>query len=319
MTDLVPLEDIERAAERLAGVAVRTPLVPFPLSDPPLLVKAESLQPIGAFKVRGAYATIASLPEERRKRGVVAHSSGNHAQAVAYTARALGIPVVLVIPHTTPGVKVDACIALGAEIVYVEPTLEARVETAEKLAAAHGFTIIPPFDDPRIIAGQGTVGLEIVQDRPDVDVVLVPISGGGLISGVATAVKSLRPDAKVIGVEPELAADARESLRAGRPVAWTAERTGRTIADGLRVQRVGDLPFVHIKEYVDDIVTVSEDEILQTMRRLAREARLIAEPSGAVATAAYLYRRSELPEGRTYVSILSGGNVDPALFLDVLR
>ncbi|MBO2451459.1 threonine/serine dehydratase [Actinomadura barringtoniae] len=319
MTDLVPLGDIERAAERLTGVAVRTPLVPFPLSDPPLLVKAESLQPIGAFKVRGAYAAISALPEERRKRGVVAHSSGNHAQAVAYTARALGIPVVLVIPHTTPGVKVDACIALGAEIVYVEPTMEARVETAEKLAAAHGFTIVPPFDDPAIIAGQGTVGLEIVQDRPDVDVVLVPISGGGLISGVATAVKALRPEAKVIGVEPELAADARESLRAGEPVAWSAERTGRTIADGLRVQRVGDLPFAHIQEYVDDIVTVSEDEILLSMRRLARETRLIAEPSGAAATAAYLYRRNELPEGRTYVSVLSGGNVDPALFLDALR
>jgi threonine dehydratase len=321
MADLVSLPEIEDAAERLAGVAVRTPLVPFPGAGDgtALLVKAESLQPVGAFKLRGAYATISSLPEEQRERGVVTHSSGNHAQAVAYTARALGVPAVLVMPHTTPGVKVDACIALGAEIVYVEPTAEAREETAAKLAAAHGFTLVPPYDDARIIAGQGTAGLEIVEDRPDVDVVLVPVSGGGLISGVAAAVKALRPEAKVIGVEPELAADARDSMRAGRPVTWDAEKTGRTIADALRVQRVGDLPFAHMRAHVDGMVTVTEDEIRGTMRRLAREARLVAEPAGAVATAAYLHRRDELPAGRTYVSVLSGGNVDPALFLDVMR
>lgn len=321
MSDLVSLPEIERAAERLAGVTVRTPLVPFPGSGDgtALLVKAESLQPIGAFKLRGAYSTIAGLSEEERERGVVTHSSGNHAQAVAYTARELGIPAVLVMPHTTPGVKVDACIALGAEIVYVEPTAEARQETAAKLAAAHGFTLVPPYDDARVIAGQGTVGLEIVQDRPDVDVVLVPVSGGGLIAGVAAAVKALRPDAKVIGVEPELAADARDSMREGRPVAWDAEKTGRTIADALRVQRVGDLPFAHMREHVDGMIAVTEDEIRRTMRRLAREARLIAEPGGAVATAAFLYHRAELPAGTTYVSVLSGGNVDPALFLDVLK
>ncbi|MFB4298115.1 threonine/serine dehydratase [Actinomadura sp. NTSP31] len=324
MSDLVSLPEIERAAERLVGVTLRTPLVPFPADrsaagGPSLLVKAESLQPVGAFKLRGAYATISSLPEEQRERGVVTHSSGNHAQAVAYTARALGIPAVLVMPHTTPGVKVDACMALGAEIVYVEPTSQAREETAEKLAAAHGFTLVPPYDDARIIAGQGTAGLEIVQDRPDVDVVLVPVSGGGLLSGVAAAVKALRPEAKVIGVEPELAADARDSMREGRPVTWDAEKTGRTIADALRVQRVGDLPFAHMQAHVDGIVTVTEDEIRGTMRRLAREARLIAEPAGAVATAAYLYHRAELPAAGTYVSILSGGNVDPALFLDVLK
>ncbi|QKG22746.1 threonine ammonia-lyase [Actinomadura verrucosospora] len=321
MSDLVSLPEIESAAERLAGVTVRTPLVPFPGAgdEATLLVKAESLQPIGAFKLRGAYATISGLPPEQRERGVVTHSSGNHAQAVAYTARALGIPAVLVMPHTTPGVKVDACIALGAEIVYVEPNSEAREETAAKLAAAHGFTLIPPYDDARVIAGQGTAGLEIVRDRPDVDVVLVPVSGGGLIAGVAAAVKALRPAAKVIGVEPELAADAGDSMRAGRPVTWDAEKTGRTIADALRVQRVGDLPFAHMQEYVDGMVTVTDDEIRRTMRRLAREARLVAEPAGAVATAAYLHHRDELPPGRTYVSVLSGGNVDPALFLDVLR
>ncbi|MEU5876824.1 threonine/serine dehydratase [Spirillospora sp. NPDC047279] len=318
MSDLVPLEEIERAAARLADVAVRTPLVPFPLSTPRLLVKAESLQPIGAFKLRGAYATIAAMPEEQRRKGVVTHSSGNHAQAVAYTARALDIPVVLVIPHTTPGVKVEACMALGAEIVYVEPTMEARTATAERLAEAHGFTLVPPFDHPGIIAGQGTVGMEIVQDAPDAGVVLVPVGGGGLIAGTAAAVKQMRPEIKVIGVEPELAADARASFRARTPVAWSAEETGRTIADALRAQRLGDLPFAHIMEFVDDIVTVGEEEIRQAMRRLARQARLISEPGGAVATAAYLFRRDELPAAETYVSVLSGGNVDPALFADVL-
>ncbi|MEV5569527.1 threonine/serine dehydratase [Spirillospora sp. NPDC052269] len=320
MPALVTLADVEHAAGLLAGTAVRTPLVPFPTPDGErLLLKAESLQPVGAFKLRGAYATIAGLPEDERAKGVVAHSSGNHAQAVAWTARAFGIRCVLVIPHTTPGVKVDACMALGAEIVYVEPTLEARVETAEKLAAAHGFTLVPPFDDPRVIAGQGTVGLEIIEDEPDVDLVLVPVSGGGLVSGIAVAAKALNPDIKVVGVEPELAADARESLRTGYPVQWTAEDTGRTVADALRVQRLGDLTYAHIHELVDDIVTVSEDQIRLTMRRIARESRLIAEPGGAVAAAAYLYRRPFLPPTRTAVAVLSGGNVDPALFLDVLR
>jgi threonine dehydratase len=322
MPDLVSLAEIEKAAERLAGVAVRTPLVPFPQADPErepvLLVKAESLQPIGAFKLRGAYATISALPPEVRARGVVAHSSGNHAQAVAYTARAFGVRAVLVVPEDTPAVKVDACIAMGAEIVYVEPTMEARTATAEKLAAAHGFTLVPPFDDRRIIAGQGTVGLEIVQDRPDAGVVLVPVSGGGLIAGIAAAVKRLNPLTKVIGVEPELAADARASLLAGRPVAWPAADTARTCADALRAQRVGDLTFAHIRELVDGIVAVGEDEIRLAMGRLARETRLIAEPGGAVATAAFLYRGDELPPARTYVSILSGGNVDPQALARIL-
>lgn len=318
VADLVTLAEIEQAAARLQGVALRTPLVSFPVSEPPLLIKAESLQPIGAFKLRGAYNAIARLPQEARGRGVVTHSSGNHAQAVAFTARALNIPVVLVLPHTTPGVKVDACRRLGAEIVYVDPSMEARVGTAERLAEAHGFTLVPPFDDPWIIAGQGTVGLEIMQDKPNTEVVLVPVGGGGLLSGIATAVKGIRPEAKVIGVEPALAADARASLRAGRRIAWAAEETSRTIADALRVQEVGVLPFAHIKEYVDDIVVVSEDEIRQAMRRLAREARLIAEPGGAVATAAYLFRRDELPQAASYVAVLSGGNVDPAMLLEVL-
>ncbi|HEX6468671.1 MAG TPA: pyridoxal-phosphate dependent enzyme [Streptosporangiaceae bacterium] len=311
MADLVTVAEIERAAERLAGVAVRTPLVPFPPSGRELLIKPESLQPIGAFKLRGAYAALTTLPEHDRARGVITHSSGNHAQAVAYAARALRVPAVVVMPRTAPEVKVAACRALGAEIVFVEPTMEARRTTAERLAGAHGYVLIPPFDDARVIAGQGTVGLEIVADAPDVDVVLVPVGGGGLLAGVATAVKSLRPGARVFGVQPELSAHARESLRLGRPVEWPAARTGRTIADALRVQGLGRLPYAHISEYADGIVTVSEEEIVDAMRRLLLNARLVAEPAGAVAAAAYLAHRGELPAARTYVAVLSGGNVDP--------
>jgi threonine dehydratase len=282
MSDLVTLNEIERAAERLEGVTVRTPLVPFPPSDRELLVKPESLQPTGAFKLRGAYAAITALPEDERAHGVITHSSGNHAQALAYAARYVNVPAVVVMPRTAPAVKVEACRALGAEIVFVEPTMEARRTTSGRLAAAHGYALIPPFDDPRVIAGQGTIGREIVADAPDVDVVLAPVGGGGLLSGIATAVKSLRPETAVFGVEPELAAHARESLRLGRPIEWPAAQTGRTIADALRVQGLGTLPYAHISEYVDGIITVTEEEIRKTMRLLLLSARLVAEPAGAV-------------------------------------
>jgi threonine dehydratase len=284
-----------------------------------MLIKPESLQPNGSFKLRGAYAAISSLDERARRRGVIAHSSGNHAGAVSYAAALLGVPAVVVIPVNTPQVKRSAVLAAGAEIVTVEPSLTARIAATSELAGRHGYTLIPPFDDRRIIAGQGTVGLEIAAGCPTADLVVVPVSGGGLISGIAAAVKSLLPGARVVGVEPEMAADARDSLRAGHRVAWDPQQTQRTVADALRVEQVGELTFEHITRYVDDIVTVSEAEIRAAVRRLAFEARLIAEPGGAVATAAYLYHRDELPDGRVHVSVLSGGNVDPALFQDVLR
>ena len=318
MPDLVTLEGIEEAAQKIKGVAVRTPLVPFPFTEPPLLIKPESLQPVGAFKLRGAYAAIAALPEEQRVRGVVTHSSGNHAQAVAYAARTLGVPAVLVMPRTAPRVKADACRRLGAQVVFVEPTGAARAGAVERLVSQHRYAFVPPYDHPQVIAGQGTIGVEIVADAPDVEVVLVPVSGGGLIAGVATAVKALRPRAKVIGVEPELAAHARDSLRVGTPVAWDPAETGRTIADALRVECVGDLPFAHIRAYVDDIVTVSDDELREAMRRLCRAARLVAEPGGAAATAACLFHRAELPAAGSYVAVLSGGNVSPRMFADVV-
>lgn len=318
MPELITVDDVRSAAERVRNIAIRTPLVPFAGSGDQLLIKPESLQPTGAFKLRGAHAAITTVPHEWRRRGVVAHSSGNHAQAVAYVARSLGVPAVIVMPDTTPAVKLEATRRLGADVVLVPPSHEARTRRTEELVAAHGYVLIPPFDDARVIAGQGTVGLEIAEDAPDADVVLVPISGGGLLSGVAVAVKSLCPRTKVVGVEPELAADARESLRRGERVAWPAELTNRTIADALRVERVGELTFQHITRYVDDVVTVTEDEIREAMRVLARQARLVAEPGGAVAVAASLFRREELPGARTHVAVLSGGNVDPALFAEVV-
>ncbi len=328
---MITPEEIRLARRRLAGVALRTPLLPCPGApegaagsaaggDRALYFKPESLQPTGAFKLRGAYNKIASLPEEERRRGVVAHSSGNHAQAVAYAARSLGVRAVIVMPEGAPRVKLDATAALGAEVVRVGNDSAERARKAQELAAERGYAPVPPYDDETLIAGQGTVGAEILDDLPDVETILVPVSGGGLISGVAAAIKLGRPSrrTRVIGVEPELAADARASLRSGRLVEFPAERVARTIADGLRVRKLGDVPFEHVRALVDDIVTVSEEEIREAMRRLALRARLVAEPSGAVTFAAHLFRRDELPDTRLNVAVISGGNVEPALLAEVL-
>jgi threonine dehydratase len=315
---LVSIDEIRAAAAALSGVTVRTPLVPFPGAGPPLLVKPESLQPTGAFKLRGAYTAVSALPAAARAHGVVAHSSGNHGQAVAYAARLLGLPAVIVVPSNAEPVKVAAIRALGAEVVVSEPAIAARLAATREVARQRGAVPIPPFDDRRVIAGQGTVGLEIAADCPGADLVVVPVGGGGLISGVAAAIRPLRPGTAVVGVEPELAADARDSLRQGRPVAWPAAATRRTIADALRVDQVGVLPLRHLLEYVTDIVTVTEDEIREAVRRLALAGHLIAEPGGAVAVAACLFRRPELPPAGTTVAVLSGGNIDPALLRSIL-
>jgi threonine dehydratase len=284
-----------------------------------LWVKAESLQPIGSFKLRGAFNKVAQLSAAERARGVITYSSGNHAQGVAFAARVPGIKAVIVMPSNAPQVKVNATRALGAEIVIVAPGTVERKIRAEALAAEFGYVIIPPYDDLDIIAGQGSCGLEIVEDRPDVDLVLVPVGGGGLLSGVAAAVKLTRPEARVIGVEPELASDAAESFRAGVIVSYTGEQTGRTAADGLRTQSLGELNFAHVQAYVDDIVTVTEAEIRAAMRRILFTTRLVPEPSGAVAVAAALFHRGQLPRARETVAILTGGNVEPALLRSVLE
>lgn len=321
MTDLVTLDDIKAAAARLTsgGAVVRTPLLCAPRVAPGLFLKPESLQPTGSFKIRGAYAAITAIPAGER-RGVVAHSSGNHGYAVAYAAALLGVPAVIVVPENASPVKTAAITAAGATLVTVAPTLAARVAAAQSITERDGYIFVPPFDHPEVIAGQGSIGLEIAEDLPDADVVVVPVSGGGLISGIAAAVRGLHPGTKVVGVEPELAADARESLRTGRRVAWPAADTARTIADALRVEQVGELPFAHIRELVSDIVTVTEEEMLRAMRTLATGAGLVAEPGGAASVAACLFHSDELPGtpsgGR--VAVVSGGNVDPALLAQVI-
>jgi threonine dehydratase len=311
---LVELGDVRAASARLGGVATRTPLIAFgPTADRHLL-KAESLQPIGAFKIRGAYNAIASLTDEERAGGIVTHSSGNHAQGVARAARLLGCRAVIVMPSDAPAVKVERVRADGAEIVTVGPAASERAETADRLVADEGLTMIHPYDDDRVIAGQGTCGLEIGEDVPDLAGVLVPIGGGGLASGVAVAVRALHPRARIVGVEPGLAADAQASLREGRIVRITAEEAGRTMADGVRSQAIGTRTFAHLRVLLDDIVTVSEAEIAAAVRLAAEESRLVVEPSGALSIAALRFRAAEAGlAGATgpVVAVVSGGNVDP--------
>lgn len=282
-----------------------------------LFLKLENLQPMGAFKLRGAYNKVASLSEEERRRGVISYSSGNHAQGVAYAAQALGVRAIIAMPGNAPKNKLDATAKLGAEIVLVGPGSEERRLRAEELAAAHGYAIVPPYNDEKIIAGQGTVGTEILEDLPNLEAVLVPVGGGGLISGVSAAIKLSNPQVKVIGVEPELAADARASLRAGRILSFPAEQVSQTLADGLRTQSIGAINFEHIRAYVDDIVSVTEDEIREAMRVLSTNPKTLAEPSGAVAVAAFLFHADELPDTNINVAVISGGNIDPKLLAEL--
>jgi threo-3-hydroxy-L-aspartate ammonia-lyase len=401
---MITLADLLSAQSRLQGITVRTPLIELPRNmwgQPPsgacperanatervqpgedrqLFLKPENQQPIGAFKLRGAYNKIASLSEKDRARGVISYSSGNHAQGVAYAARALGVKAVIVMPNNAPQIKREATANLGAEIVLVGPGSDERKAKAEELAAHHGYAIVPPYNDEKIIAGQGTIGLEILEDLTDLVsskpapiksnsvipsgsracseqpnrregvewepvfkrchsepapsageepasvfpspaepevTILSPVGGGGLISGVAAAVKLTNPKIKVIGVEPELAADAQASLRAGKIVQFPAEQVSRTLADGLRTQSVGPINFEHIRAYVDDIITVTEDEIRAAMKLLAANPQTIAEPSGAVATAGFLFHRHQLPATQLNVAIISGGNIEPQMLAEL--
>ena len=335
MSEFVTLEEIRAAQQRIAGVAVRTGLhcvdrarlrsagQPEPAFD--LYIKAESEQPIGSFKLRGAYNMIAQLQPDVRARGVITYSSGNHAQGVAYAARALGTKAVIVMPDNAPDGKKAATAALGAEIVMVGPASSERKLKAEELAEKFGYVVIPPYDHAHIIAGQATCGLEIVEQLPDVDVVLSPVSGGGLLSGIATAVKLAaaaglaKQDVKVWGAEPALAADAKESFETKQLVEWPASKTTRTIGDGLRTQSLGALNFQHVLRYVDGIVAVSEEDILAAMRLMLTATNLVPEPSGAVTLAAALYHAEELGldgaggRDRKVAVVLSGGNLEPAL------
>ena len=313
---IVTIDEIRAAADRIRGVATRTPLLRW---DDTTWLKPESLQPMGAFKMRGAYNKIASLTDVERSRGVVTYSSGNHAQAVARAARLLSTTAVICMPRDAPRVKIEGVERDGAEIVFTGSDSEERHRRALDLVDERGLVMVEPYDDPAIIAGQGTCGLEIVEDLPGLTSVLIPTSGGGLSAGVATAVKALAPAARVVGVEPELAADAKESLEAGQLVTWTAEQTGRTMADGLRTNSLGPLPFEHLRRFMDEIVTATEDEIADAMRQLARRGRLVVEPSGAVGMAAHLGGRPPRADGDdARVIVISGGNVDPDAYLRIL-
>ncbi len=314
---LVELEAIRAAADRLRGVALRTPLVAFGPPEDRRFLKAESLQPIGAFKLRGAYVAVASLSPEQLARGVITYSSGNHAQGVARAARLLGAPAVVVMPSDAPAIKRERVAADGAEIVVVGTASDERQRVAEAIAAERGLSVIPPYDDDRIIAGQGTIGLELLEDLPDLAVVLVPIGGGGLASGVATAIKALRPEARVIGVEPELAADARDSLERGEIVRWPAELVSRTIADGTRTQALGR---AHFRPPAGPPGRDRDGQRGRDRRRRPSGRR--AEPPGRRAVRGAVDRGDGVPcrRDRTgpregpVVAIVSGGNVDPDLY-----
>jgi threonine dehydratase len=336
MPSLITLADIHAAQTRIAPAAVRTPLVRlnrarlrmagFPeLAEtaPDIYLKDESAQPIGSFKLRGAYNKIAQLSPDELKRGVITYSSGNHAQGVAYAARALGSKAVIVMPSNAPQIKREATLALGAEVVEVGNASSERRVKAEELAAAHGYTIIPPYDDPAIISGQATCGLEILEQLPNVDLVLSPVSGGGLLSGVSSSIKLASQYAghtppQVWGCEPELAADAHESFRTRTLVEWPAAKTTRTLCDGLRTQSLGALNFEHILNFVDGILTVTEDEIRTATRLILEATKIVAEPSGAVTLAAILFHAHQLPPAKKVVAIVSGGNLDPALRAELL-
>ena len=308
-TSLVTLDALRAAAVTLQGIAVRTPLLPVDaLAESlgvPAYVKPEMLQRGGAFKFRGAYVYLAQLDPAARARGVIAPSSGNHAQAVALAARLFGVPATVVMPTTVTPAKRSGAERLGARIELAGTTTADRYARALELAHEEGLTMVPPYDDPVIVTGQGTVGLEIVEDCPQVREVLVPVGGGGLSAGVAAAVKLLAPDARVIGVEPEGAPKLTRARAAGRPV--RLERS-ESISDGLMAVQIGDVPFAHHAAYLDDVVTVKDDATRRAVRFLLDRVKLVAEPSGAVTVAALL-EGTVRPEGGT-VAVLSGGNVE---------
>ena len=304
---LVTIEEIRAAAERIRPAVAQTPLVAVGSGRAPARafhLKCEHVQPMGAFKLRGAYNVLSQLEPAARAAGVVTYASGNHGQAVALSAQLLGLRAVVVMPETAPRVKVEGTRKYGAEVIFAGRTSDDRRVRAEAEAAAHGYAIVPPFDHRGIIAGAGTVGLEVVDALDDLSAIFVPVGGGGLLAGVAAAVKGARPAVKVIGVEPEGSASMGRSREAGVPVRLPSTAS---IADGLLTLRPGDLTFAHAQALVDDMVTVTDDEIRAAVRWLHREAGLVVEPSGAAAAAAVL---ASGPASDGVVAIVSGGNVD---------
>ena len=321
MTTPVTFADVQQAQARIAGAVYRTPLVRLPIEGE-VYAKAENLQRTNSFKLRGAYNFLASLPEEVRRRGVTAPSSGNHAQGLACAAKLFGVPAAIAIPENAPDIKVQRTLAWGAEVVRCGGSAAERQAAAQRFVTERGYTLVPPFDHPWIIAGQGTVGLEIAADLPEVANVLVCTGGGGLLAGIALALRKLCPDAQILGVEPKLAADATESFQRGEVVTWPAEKTTRTVADGVRTQSLGEHTFEIIKKNVDGFVTVPEADILDAAAWYLNEAKLVVEPTGALTLAAYRTLAADssplkLKTGKT-VLLISGGNVERAVLKDLL-
>ena len=316
---LVTLQEIEAARERVRPAARLTPLIeaPWPgAGSGTLFLKCENFQPMGAFKIRGAYNMIAQLSPDELKRGVVTYSSGNHGQAVALAAQRLGTTAVIVMPTTAPKVKVDGARGFGAEVVFAGTTSLDRKLKAEEIAAERGLAMVPPFDHRMIIAGQGTVGLEILDQCPDVATIVVEIGGGGLSSGVAAAVKQRAPHVRVVGVEPEGAPKMTRSLEAGHPV--TLDTVG-TIADGLMTVRPGDLTFEHVRTFIDEVITIADSEMVRAIAWLYRNAKIVVEPSGSVTTAAIMVGLGGIdPTKGPVVAIVSGGNVEPSKYAEYI-
>jgi threonine dehydratase len=321
----VTFADIEAAAARLADHAVETPLLESPALNERVglrvLIKPETLQRVGAFKFRGAYNRLVQLSAEERTRGVVAFSSGNHAQGVALAARLLGMPAVIVMPSDAPAVKADATRAYGAEVRLYDRLTESREAIAAAIAAERGAVTVPAFDDPHIVAGQGTVGLELIRQAGSrglpLDVVVTPVGGGGLMAGVATAVKALSPATRLVGVEPELFDDARQSLEAGRRM--TIKPATRSLCDALESPSTGDITFPILLDKVAAVATVSDAQVAQAMRYAFGTLKLVVEPGGSVGLAALLAGKIDAKPGSTVGVVLSGGNVDPELFARVIR
>jgi threo-3-hydroxy-L-aspartate ammonia-lyase len=316
---VVGIDDVQRAAQRLEGVAHRTPVLTSRTLDARVggrtLLKAEPLQRSGSFKFRGAYNKIASLRASERTAGVLAFSSGNHAQAVALAASMLGAPATIVMPRDAPALKLAATRGYGAEVVTYDRYTEDREQIAVRLSEERGSTLVRPFDDPLVIAGQGTAGLELVEQASGLDLLLVPVSGGGLIAGCALAVRALCPDARVIGVEPEAGDDYRRSLEAGHSISIEVPDT---IADALQVTTPGELTFEINRRLLEGIVTVSDRELVEAMRFSFERLKLVLEPGGAAALAALLAHKVDVAAAERVGVILSGGNVDPERFCELL-
>jgi threonine dehydratase len=320
-TTLVTVEQIRAARDRIRGIARVTPLLDVSAAaGRPLFLKCESLQPAGAFKIRGAYNMVTQLSQEERRRGVVTYSSGNHGQAMALAARELGAPAVVVMPTTAPAMKVQGARGFGAEVIFAGTTSADRRARAEAEAASRGLTMVPPFDHEWIIAGQGTAGLEILEQIPDAAAVLVTIGGGGLVAGVAAAIKQSKPSVRVVGVEPSGAAAMKASVDAGHPVTLPSTNS---IADGLMPVRPGDLTFAHVQAFVDAVVTVDDDQIVDAVLWTFAQAKIVAEPSGAASVAAVLSgaldRAISVPADGRVVAIVSGGNMDLAKLAELAQ